>query len=77
MVSLPNGATMESSHTTELDIPELNVAASKAHVSLEWPITLLFQLDNYATKDTWSLSSKPRLQSAIPTTPKFCAALEI
>jgi hypothetical protein len=30
-VRLPNGATMESSHTTELDIPELNAAASKAH----------------------------------------------
>jgi hypothetical protein len=28
----PNGATMESSHTAELDIPELNAAASKAHV---------------------------------------------
>jgi hypothetical protein len=32
MVRLPNGATMESSHTAELDIPELNPAASKAHV---------------------------------------------
>jgi hypothetical protein len=32
-VRLPNGATMESSHTADLDIPELNVAASKAHVS--------------------------------------------
>jgi hypothetical protein len=32
-VRLPNGATMESSHTAELDIPELNAAASKAHVS--------------------------------------------
>jgi hypothetical protein len=31
-VRLPNGATMESSHTVELDIPELNAAASKAHV---------------------------------------------
>jgi hypothetical protein len=31
-VRLPNGATMESSHTADLDIPELNVAASKAHV---------------------------------------------
>jgi hypothetical protein len=31
-VRLPNGATMESSHTAELDIPELNDAASKAHV---------------------------------------------
>jgi hypothetical protein len=31
-VHLPNGATMESSHTAELDIPELNAAASKAHV---------------------------------------------
>jgi hypothetical protein len=28
----PNGVTMESSHTVELDIPELNAAASKAHV---------------------------------------------
>jgi hypothetical protein len=32
MVCLPNGATMESSHTAELDIPKLNAAASKAHV---------------------------------------------
>jgi hypothetical protein len=31
-VRLPTGATMESSHTAELDIPELNAAASKAHV---------------------------------------------
>jgi hypothetical protein len=31
-VRLPNGATLESSHTAELDIPELNAAASKAHV---------------------------------------------
>jgi hypothetical protein len=31
-VRLPNGATMESSHTSELDIPQLNAAASKAHV---------------------------------------------
>jgi hypothetical protein len=31
-VRLPNGATMESSHTAELDIPELNKAASIAHV---------------------------------------------
>jgi hypothetical protein len=32
MVRLPNGATMEFSHTVDLDIPKLNVAASKAHV---------------------------------------------
>jgi hypothetical protein len=32
MVRLPNGATMESSHSADLDIPELNAAASKAHV---------------------------------------------
>jgi hypothetical protein len=32
MVRLPNGATMESSHTADLDIPELNADASKAHV---------------------------------------------
>jgi hypothetical protein len=31
-VRLPNSATMESSHTANLDIPELNAAASKAHV---------------------------------------------
>jgi hypothetical protein len=31
-VRLPNGATMESSHTADLNIPELNAAASKAHV---------------------------------------------
>jgi hypothetical protein len=31
-VPLPNGATMESSHTAELYIPELNAAASKARV---------------------------------------------
>jgi hypothetical protein len=31
-VRLPNGATMESSHTAELDIPKLNAAASTAHV---------------------------------------------
>jgi hypothetical protein len=32
IVRLPNGAIMESSHTAELNIPELNTAASKAHV---------------------------------------------
>jgi hypothetical protein len=31
-VRLPNGATMDSSHTAELDIPKLNAAASKAHI---------------------------------------------
>jgi hypothetical protein len=31
-VRLPNGATVESYHADELDIPELNAAASKAHV---------------------------------------------
>jgi hypothetical protein len=30
-VRLPNGATMESSHTADLDIPKLNAAASKSH----------------------------------------------
>jgi hypothetical protein len=32
MVRLPNGATMESSHTAQLNIPQLNAAASLAHV---------------------------------------------
>jgi hypothetical protein len=31
-VCLPNGATMDSSHTAESDVPELNAAASKAHI---------------------------------------------
>jgi hypothetical protein len=31
-VRLNSRATTESSHTAELDIPELNAAASKAHV---------------------------------------------
>jgi hypothetical protein len=31
-VRLPNGDTMDSSHTAELDNPKLNAAASKAHV---------------------------------------------
>jgi hypothetical protein len=31
-VRLPNGTTMESSHTAELDIPELNASAYIAHV---------------------------------------------
>jgi hypothetical protein len=31
-VRLPNGATMESSHTAELNIPHLNAAASIVHV---------------------------------------------
>jgi hypothetical protein len=31
-VRLPNGATMKSSHAADLDIPESNAAASKAHV---------------------------------------------
>jgi hypothetical protein len=32
-VRLPNGATTESSHTADLDIPEMNAVAFKAHVS--------------------------------------------
>jgi deoxyxylulose-5-phosphate synthase len=31
-VRLPNGATMESTHTASLDIPELNKSASIAHI---------------------------------------------
>jgi hypothetical protein len=31
-VRLPSGAAMEFFHTADLDIPELNAAASKAHV---------------------------------------------
>jgi hypothetical protein len=31
-VRLPNGATMESTHTSSLDIPELNKAASIVHI---------------------------------------------
>jgi hypothetical protein len=45
-VRLPNGDTMESSHTTDLDIPEMNAATSKAHFSPG------IQSDSYATKAT-------------------------
>jgi hypothetical protein len=51
-VRLPNGATMESSHTAELDIPELNAAASNAHVFQVWQITLYYRLGSCATKAT-------------------------
>jgi hypothetical protein len=47
---------MELSHTAALDIPELNKAASIAHVSLGWKIILYFLLGNFATRDTHSLS---------------------
>jgi hypothetical protein len=43
---------MESSHTAELDIPELDAAASKAHVFQEWLTTLYFQSDIYAMRAT-------------------------
>jgi hypothetical protein len=42
-VRLPNGYTMESSHTAELNIPHLNTAVSIALVPLEWPTILYFQ----------------------------------
>jgi hypothetical protein len=35
-VRLPNNATTESTHTETLDIPELNKAASIAHIFREW-----------------------------------------
>jgi hypothetical protein len=70
-VRLPNGDTMESSHTGQLDIPKFNAAASKAHVSTAWPIILYYQLDSHMTNATHSLSSKTQSQSTIPETPKF------
>jgi hypothetical protein len=51
-VRLPNGATMESSHTAELDIPELNAATSKSHVFQVWQINLYYRPGSYATKAT-------------------------
>jgi hypothetical protein len=48
-VRLPNGATMDSPHTAELNTAELKNAASVAHVPLEWPTILYFWLDKYAT----------------------------
>jgi hypothetical protein len=44
---------MESSNTAELDIPELNAAASKAMFTQEWPTTLYFQSDSYVTKASY------------------------
>jgi hypothetical protein len=51
-VRLPNGATMESYHTAELNIPQLNAVESIVHVSLEWPTIPYFQSENFATKAT-------------------------
>jgi hypothetical protein len=39
--------------------------------SLEWQITLYFQLDTYAMKAKYLLSSKTQSQSAIPGAPKL------
>jgi hypothetical protein len=52
MVRLPIGATVGSSHTAELNIPELKAATSIAHISSAWPTILNFQSENYATKAT-------------------------
>jgi hypothetical protein len=43
---------MESSHTGELDIPELNAATSKANIFQEWPIIPFHRLVIYAMKAT-------------------------
>jgi hypothetical protein len=52
MVRLPNGATMESSHTGDLGIPELNAAVSNAYSPLELHITIYFQFASCTTKAT-------------------------
>jgi hypothetical protein len=58
-VRRPNGATMESSHTADLDIPELNAAAFKAHFL---PGIVTFQQDTVTTCNAKSskLLSGPR-----------------
>jgi hypothetical protein len=52
---LPNGATMDSTHTASLDIPELSATAAVAHVFPAATTNHSFQLDNYAMKGTLSL----------------------
>jgi hypothetical protein len=49
-VRLPDGDTMESSHTAELDIPELNATASKAHVSPEMANHSLLSVGKFCDK---------------------------
>jgi hypothetical protein len=51
MVCLPNGDTMESSHTAELDIPELNAATSKAHVPPEMANHSLLSVGQLCNKE--------------------------
>jgi hypothetical protein len=51
-VCLPNGATMESTHTAPLDIPELDKAASIAHIFRAWQTIPYFQSSNCAMKVT-------------------------
>jgi hypothetical protein len=52
---LPNGATMDSTHKSSLNIPELIEAASVAHVSQPWQTTPSFQSENFTMKVTMSL----------------------
>jgi hypothetical protein len=62
---------MESSHTAEFNIPELNSAASVAHVFPGMANHFYFRLEKYATRATYSLSVTPRPQFAIPLNFKF------
>jgi hypothetical protein len=66
-VRLPNGATVESPHTAELNTP----LHPKRMFSPEWSTILYFHSDNYAMKDTQLLSRTPQSQLAIPGSFKF------
>jgi hypothetical protein len=52
---LPNGATMDSTHTASLDIPELSAAAAVEHVFPVMANNSLLQSENYAMKGNLSL----------------------
>jgi hypothetical protein len=70
-VRLPNGSTMESTHTSALDIPELKKAAYSVHVSQEWITIIYFQLVYFATRATLSPSGLNRSQFSIHRAFKF------
>jgi hypothetical protein len=70
-VRLPNGATMESTHTAALNIPELKKLHPLQMFSLEWRTILYFLLANFEMRDIQSLSGTNRSQFTIRRNFKF------
>jgi hypothetical protein len=62
---------MESSHTAELDIPELNAAASKAHVFPGMATHSLLSFGQLYDEGYIVTFKQDTVTIAIPETPKF------